>query len=131
MVASNKTDPKYAAVDIPHNGPEYYGNMWQKVRSIWAYIYDNFYEDYDWFHLGGDDMWVIVENLRHYLDSEDMQLAAAGGHSKMQVPLYLGATFARDGNMKDLYQTGGPGYTLNKAALKLLVLKGPQYVEIQ
>jgi hypothetical protein len=128
MVASNKTDPKYYAVDIPHNGPEYYGNMWQKVRSIWAFIYNNFYEDYDWFHLGGDDMWVIVENLRYYLDSEEIRKAAEGGHSKMQIPLYLGETFAQEGNLDDLYQTGGPGYTLNKAALKLLVLKGlPEY----
>ena len=27
-------------------------NIWQKVRSMWSYVYDNYYEKYDWFHIG-------------------------------------------------------------------------------
>jgi len=52
MVASNKTDIAIGAVNIPHEGPEEYNNIWQKVRSMWSYIYDNYYERYDWFHIG-------------------------------------------------------------------------------
>lgn len=51
MVGSNKTDPSIGAVNILHEGLEDYDNMWQKIRSMHAYIYDNYYEKYDWFHV--------------------------------------------------------------------------------
>ena len=51
MVASNKTDRALGTVDIPHEGPEEYNNIWQKVRSMWSYIYDNYYEKYDWYDI--------------------------------------------------------------------------------
>jgi hypothetical protein len=44
MVASTKTDKGLGAVNIPHEGPEEYNNIWQKVRAMWSYIYDNYYE---------------------------------------------------------------------------------------
>ena len=130
MVGSNKTDASVNAVDIPHIGPEIYRNMWQKVRSLWSYVYDNYYEKYDWFHMGGDDMYVLVENLRLYLESDEIQVAANGGkylpfgNESTQTPLYLGRRFAFDGKMSRIYNSGGPGYTINKAALKLLVAGG-------
>jgi hypothetical protein len=142
FAASNVTDPTFDAVNIVHNGPEQYKNMWQKVRSIWATLYELYYEDFDWFHLGGDDMWLLVENLRMYLESDEIRAAANGGFSDTlplgvqsgnnnsiwvqpdQVPLYLGSRLAFRSNTRTLYNTGGPGYTLNKAALKLLVTEG-------
>jgi hypothetical protein len=108
--------------------------MWQKVRSIWSFVYDNYYDKYDWFHVGGDDMYVIVDNLRLYLESDEIRAAANGGLSlpdgteTTQVPLYLGRQFANRGNRRQLFNTGGPGYTLNRAALKVLVTLGmPRY----
>jgi hypothetical protein len=104
--------------------------MWQKVRSIWSYVYDYYYEKYDWFHIGGDDMYVLVENLRLYLESDEIKMASNGGETlpvgiqSFQTPLYLGRRFAYDGKMSRIYNSGGPGYTLNKAALKLLVNDG-------
>ncbi len=100
MVASNKTDESIDAVDIPHEGLEEYFNVWQKIRSIWAYVYDNYYNDYDWFHIGGYDMLLIVENLRLYLESDEIKTAASGGvyvpngNETHQVPLYLGCRLA-------------------------------------
>ena len=38
--------------------------MWQKSRAIWKYINFHYINDFDWFMLGGDDLFVIVENLR-------------------------------------------------------------------
>ena len=49
---------------IKHEGPEEYNNMWQKSRAIWKYINFHYIDDFDWFVLGGDDVFVIVENLR-------------------------------------------------------------------
>ena len=130
MVGSTKTDRSLGTVEIPHEGPEEYNNIWQKVRSMWSYIYDNYYEQYDWFHIGGDDLFLIVENLRLYLESEEIKTAANGGiylpngDEKMQTPLFLGRRFAMQGDMNDIFNSGGSGYTMNKAALKLLVTEG-------
>mmetsp|Transcript_25541 Transcript_25541/g.31459 ORF Transcript_25541/g.31459 Transcript_25541/m.31459 type:complete len:873 (-) Transcript_25541:132-2750(-) len=128
IVASNKTDKKIGTVNIPHEGPEEYNNIWQKVRSMWSYVYDTYYEDYDWFHIGGDDLYVIVENLRLYVESEEIQLASNGGeflpngNESTQKPLFLGRRFAEQGNMERIFNSGGSGYTMNKAALKSLVV---------
>jgi len=101
---------------------------------MWSYVYDNYYEKYDWFHIGGDDLFLIVENLRLYLESEEIQTAANGGiylpdgTEKVQTPLFLGRRFAYQGDMNDIFNSGGSGYTMNKAALKTLVVKGfPEY----
>lgn len=130
MVASNQTDIGIGAVNIPHEGPEIYRNIWQKVRSIWSYVYDHYYNQYDYFHIGGDDLFLIVENLRLYLESEEIQAASNGGfylpmgNESMQIPLFLGRRFALLGKRNDMFNSGGSGYTLNKAALKLLVTRG-------
>jgi len=105
MVGSTKTDKTIDAVEIPHEGEEEYDNIWQKVRSMWSYVYDNYYEKYDWFHIGGDDLYVIVENLRLYLESEEIQTAQNGGiylplgNETTQTPLFMGRRFAYMGDM--------------------------------
>lgn len=165
MVASTKTDKKLGTVNIPHEGPEEYNNIWQKVRSMWSYVYDNYYEkvrlsllertffslvhyyhqssefliehcfvssQYDYFHIGGDDLYLIVENLRLYLESEEIQLAANGGKylpdgtEDTQIPLFMGRRFAENGNRDRMFISGGAGYTLNKAALKTFVRNLPE-----
>jgi len=128
MVASDKTDPKLHTVNILHEGPEEYGNIWQKVRAIWKYVYDNYYEGYDWFHIGGDDLYVLVENLRLYLESEEIVLAGNGGVTlptegqEEGYPLFLGRRFKEQGNEERIFNSGGSGYTINRAALKALVV---------
>jgi glycoprotein-N-acetylgalactosamine 3-beta-galactosyltransferase len=101
---------------------------------MWAYIYDNYYEEYDWFHIGGDDLFLIVENVKLYLESEEIRTAANGGihlprgNETMQTPLLLGRRFAYLGNRDEIFDSGGSGYTMNKAAFKLLVTEGfPNY----
>eukprot|EP00804_Cyclotella_cryptica_P002281 CCRYP_004017-RA/>CCRYP_004017-RA protein AED:0.24 eAED:0.24 QI:148/1/1/1/1/1/6/1023/1015 len=122
MVASTKTDVALGTVAIPHEGPEEYNNIWQKVRSMWSYIYDNYYEKYDFFHIGGDDLYLIVENLRLYLESEEIQLASNGGQylpdgsEDSQTPLFLGRRFAEGGDRDRMFISGGSGYTMNKGA---------------
>jgi glycoprotein-N-acetylgalactosamine 3-beta-galactosyltransferase len=120
--------PSTGTVHIPHEGPEEYGNIWQKVRSTWSYVYDNYYDQYDFFHIGGDDLYILVENLRLYLESDEITLAANGGVSlptgneTSAYPLFLGRRFAEQGKMNRIFNSGGAGYTLNKAALKALVV---------
>jgi len=132
MVASTKTDRSLGTVNILHQGDEAYENIWQKIRSVWSYVYDNYYRDFDWFHIGGDDLYLIVENLRLYVESEAIRSAANGGKEPLndweapfQTPLFLGRRFAEQGNMERIFNSGGAGYTINRAALKLLVANLP------
>jgi glycoprotein-N-acetylgalactosamine 3-beta-galactosyltransferase len=101
---------------------------------MWSYVYDNYYEKYDWFHIGGDDLFMIMENFREYLESEEIRTAANGGiylpdgTETLQTPLFLGRRFAYMGDMDNIFISGGSGYTMNKAALKALVVDGfPNY----
>eukprot|EP00729_Bicosta_minor_P003000 gene3000-2472_t len=115
LVLSNESDPKIPTVAIPHDGPEAYKNIWQKTRSNWKYIHDNYLNDYDYFVFGGTDYYVIVENLRYYLESEEMVAANS------EQPLYLGRRFAEGGNVGKQFNSGGPSYILNQKALRLFV----------
>ena len=65
------------AIKILHRGEESYNNMWQKSRSIWKYIHAHYIDQFDYFLIGGDDMFYIIENLRHYLMSEEISTYSA------------------------------------------------------
>lgn len=135
IVASNVTDPSINAANIVHEGPEAYNNLWQKFRATISYVYDNYYNKYDWFFFGDDDTFLIPENLRLYLESEELRLASNGGYflptgnETTQVPLVLGRRFAFKGDRTDIFPSGGAGFVFNKAALKALVVNGIEQFE--
>ena len=81
--------------------------------SIVSYMYDNYINDFDYFYLCGDDVHLIVENLRGYLGVVEME----NGKDK---PVHLGHHVRRRYRAQ-FFVGGGPGYVLNKPALKLLV----------
>jgi hypothetical protein len=89
LAMSDVTNPEVPSVDIKHDGPEAYDNMWQKVRSIWLYVHKHHRRDFDFFLIGGDDLFIVVENLRKYLLSDEI-MEATGFGSK---PIYLGRRF--------------------------------------
>lgn len=161
LASSNFSDAAIGAVNMLHQGEAEYKNMWQKVRSTLAYIYDNYLEDYDYFHVCGDDTYVVVENLRSYLVGPQV-LALLNGqldiisrknsqvnnnltwdsfydtnetilelfkewrtlNKNIPRPLLLGYPMDRNVAGKryyHVYPIGGPGYTLNRSALKFLV----------
>lgn len=112
LAFSTETHPALGLVHLVHQGPEAYGNMWQKVRSIWGYLYQHYLNDFDFFHLCGDDTYLIVPNLQLFLQDHIQ--------STLQ-PLHFGQ-WVPHGN--SLFTGGGPGYTLNRAALALFVEQG-------
>lgn len=116
LAMSNLTDPSIPSIDIKHKGPEAYDNMWQKIRSIWLYLHKHHLDDFDYFVSGGDDLFVVVENLRKYLLSEEILTATAGGTE----PIFLGRPFRPPGGVIP-FNSGGAGFVLNTAAVDVLV----------
>lgn len=110
---STISDPLFPAMKIEHEGPETYNNMWQKSRSIWKYIATHYLEEFDWFLMGGDDMFYIIENLRNYLDSDEIHQAQEKGKG-----LFIGRRFFPPGQV--VFNSGGAGYLLDKKALIVL-----------
>ena len=124
LAMSNVNDTSIGALHLHHEGPESYNNMWQKTRSILKYAHDHYLQDFDFFHVCGDDVYLIIENMKDYLASDEvMHLGKPHGMSETPTsfqqlkPLFLGAPMF----MTETWYAcaGGSGYTLNQAALKL------------
>lgn len=111
LAASNITDPELGAFEIAHVGPEAYGNMWNKVQAMWYFVHDHYLLEFDWFHIGGDDMYVIPDNIRRMVATRFSQ----------KKPYILGGSIPNAKNPKRRYCGGGAGYTLNRRALHLVV----------
>ena len=133
IAASNATDPSIGAIDLKHDGPEAYGNMWQKIQSMWKYAHDHYLDDYDYFHICGDDTYIIVDNLRLYLMGDQVK-KLLNGHidnvSRVQQnskrweterPRPLILAYPQQYRIGKVFAAGGSGYTLNRAAVKMLV----------
>jgi hypothetical protein len=106
LAASTKTVPEIGAVDLPHLGPETYRNLWQKTRSMLAYMHDYYLDEFDIFYVLGDDAHVILENYQHFLNSLDQQ-------ALRDYPLYTGSWCPG-------FIGGGSGIVLNRVSLKIL-----------
>ena len=113
---STVTDATIPAFKIDHEGEEAYDNMWQKSRSIWKYIFTHFADQFDYFLMGGDDMFYVTENLQHYLMSEEIVKMR-----ETQKGLFLGRRFYPTGQVDEkVFNSGGAGYILDRKALHIL-----------
>lgn len=112
LAFSTESDPRLPAISLEHDGPEEYTNMWQKVRSIWRFVGENYLEDHDWFFIGGDDLFVMPHNLKTYLAS----LAHKDGADPKTKEYFAGRRFNAGGN--DYFNSGGAGYALSQATLR-------------
>jgi hypothetical protein len=71
-------------------------------------------DQFDYFLLGGDDMFYIIENLLYYLASPEIQDLHDHGKG-----LFLGRRFFPP--KQEVFNSGGAGYLLDRAALRILV----------
>ncbi|KAH8052146.1 glycoprotein-N-acetylgalactosamine 3-beta-galactosyltransferase [Aureococcus anophagefferens] len=85
---TDESDETVGAVGVPHEGPEEYNNIWQKTRANWRYVYEYYRDDFDYFHFGGDDLFLLVSNLKAYLASPPVKARNDRGEP-------LGYTFNR------------------------------------
>lgn len=128
LFMSSKNDSSLGSIALPvEEGRQ---NLWAKTREAFKFIHKHFLNDFDWFLKADDDTFVIVENLKHFLQSKDPD-----------VPIYFGNKFKN--MVKQGYMSGGAGYILSREALKRFISialandvpcykdnKGPEDVEM-
>ena len=89
------------------------GHLTAKTMRAFDYIYENHFDDADWFLKADDDTYVILENLRYLLSEYSPN-----------DPIYFGYPFkvlVRQG-----YFSGGAGYVLSREALKRFGYSAPK-----
>lgn len=126
LVFSTSSDARYNAVELFHEGPESYANMWQKTRAIWRHVHAQYLTQFDYFYLAGDDTFLIPENLVAFLGSAGVRERNGRGEG-----LYFGHVLkiphaaAVDSHYSlpdgQLFNSGGSGYVLNAAAVSALM----------
>mmetsp|Transcript_20392 Transcript_20392/g.44550 ORF Transcript_20392/g.44550 Transcript_20392/m.44550 type:complete len:413 (-) Transcript_20392:605-1843(-) len=123
LFASSESNKKTGHMHLPSNSRWGFGykGMLQRTRTILAYLYDNFLEDFDYFHLCGDDVYMIVENMKEFLASTKVY-----NWENVQGNLLFAGFWVHWGHMPEgyFYLGGGSGYTMSRKALKAFV-EGP------
>ncbi|XP_070566337.1 glycoprotein-N-acetylgalactosamine 3-beta-galactosyltransferase 1-like [Ptychodera flava] len=107
---SSQDDPDFPIIGLKLEVPEGRDALWAKTRAAFKYVYDNHFNDADWFMKADDDTYVIAENLRHFLSDKDPSQ-----------PHYFGRRFKP--YVRKGYMSGGSGYVISKEALKRVVTK--------
>lgn len=108
LFMSSTEDASIGSIALPVK--EGRNNLWAKTREAFKYIHKNFRNDYDWFLKADDDTFVIMENLKYLLQSQNPDL-----------PLYFGCRLKP--KVKQGFMSGGAGYVLSREALKRFVDK--------
>lgn len=120
--ASDNSNLETGHMHLPSNSPAgfTYKGMVQRTRTILSYLYDNFLDDFDFFHISGDDAYLIVENLKEFLASDKVKEwdNAQGKYA------FSGFVYQHHRHRDRDYLAGGSGYTMSKKMLKAFV-EGP------
>ena len=77
---SSEADPNLPTINVQVT--EGHGNLWSKTRKGFAYMYENYKDEADWFLKADDDTYTVVENLRYMLQPYDAT-----------EPIYFGCKF--------------------------------------
>ena len=83
-----------------------YHHLPAKTKQAFDHAYKRYFNDFDWFMKTDDDTYVIVENLRLFLASQNTSEPVFFGHHLKPFVLPQG------------YLSGGAGYVLSKEALR-------------
>lgn len=132
LYASDQSNTTTGHVHIPSMSKHgfTFESIFQRVRAMMAYVYDNFLDEYDHFHFCGDDVYMMVENMKEFLASEKVRQWDDVPDQYMIAGFWINWDFGLLDNAQ-FYFGGGSGYTLSRKALKAYV-EGPlQYCNIE
>jgi glycoprotein-N-acetylgalactosamine 3-beta-galactosyltransferase len=153
LVASDQDEPLINSVAM--SAASTYENLWNKLNETLHYIWDTYCAtnttsgtQYDWIFKVDDDTYVVMQNLRTFLNSAEVQVKHRNGEPLIygrlfgwpllsnlkKLPNFFdprqnpeNAEFARQFyqrvNPREtlLYHSGGAGYVMNKPYLELLL----------
>ncbi|XP_005113042.2 glycoprotein-N-acetylgalactosamine 3-beta-galactosyltransferase 1-A [Aplysia californica] len=100
---SSVADPSFPTVGL--DVADGRSHLTAKTMAAFRYLYDNHFNDADWFMKADDDTFVIPENLRHFLSDKNTS-----------EPIHYGHLFRP--NVEQGYYSGGGGYVVSKEALR-------------
>ncbi|XP_050301335.1 glycoprotein-N-acetylgalactosamine 3-beta-galactosyltransferase 1-like isoform X2 [Anthonomus grandis grandis] len=107
---STVDDPSLPSVALPviEDRP----HLWGKTKRAMQYVYENYYDKYDWFFKADDDTYTVMENLKYLLY-----------YKNASEPVYYGCRLklAKETEAPMDFMSGGAGYVLSKEALKRFV----------
>ncbi|CAB3406646.1 unnamed protein product [Caenorhabditis bovis] len=89
-----------------HGLPESYYKLFWKTRLALLYVYRNISSDFDWYFKGDDDTYLVVENLKRYVEKLDPNK-----------PFFIGYRLRR--RTTTGYNAGGSGYVMSREAMRL------------
>ncbi|TYZ64072.1 hypothetical protein PybrP1_002674 [[Pythium] brassicae (nom. inval.)] len=124
------------ALDVPAD----HNHLWQKHKATLRYVHAHFRHAFDWFYKADDDAFVIVENLRQYLRRpeilqryarEPMQMGHRFNLTQQLVSYYI-VDDALEAEWRArwdrwVFNSGGPGYAMNRRYLDELVALLPEW----
>jgi glycoprotein-N-acetylgalactosamine 3-beta-galactosyltransferase len=113
----------HTVISIPHEGDEEYNNLWRKVVSVWLYVHKYYVNEFDYFYICGDDTYMIVGHMHGLLHQNEV-VRSLRAHKQ---PAFLGRQFRVDVGRQftnHTFNSGGPGYVLDRIALAKLVETG-------
>ncbi len=87
-----------------------YENKWKTSVLAFQYIFQKYYDSFDWLIKCDDDTFVIMENLRFFLIK-----------TNSSSPYFYGMKVRQPSTGED-FLSGGPGYVMSDSIFKKLVL---------
>jgi hypothetical protein len=132
LAASNSTsDSSLPTVTLQDGGAggevgESYETMSVKSRLIWTMVAQSqLIDEFDYFLLSGDDVYVLVDNLKAYLryieqttSGRNSEGKSGGKKEKGGVPIFVGRKMHQNALLQ--FYHGGSGYVMNRAAVAAL-----------
>ena len=108
IFVSNQEDPAIANIRVLKlHGKEEWNNLWEKTRRIFKLLATPEFAEYAWVFYCDTDTYTIVENLR----------ALIFRYHAIKRPVYAGHRLKFNGNVGTIYNSGGAGTLLNRAAV--------------
>jgi hypothetical protein len=104
------------ALLVNQTGGEAWLNAWQKTRAAIRTLHEApWIDEYEFAFFGGDDVMLVVENLRKMMDAPEMRYAHEAG-----APLHFGHLSSIPKQSRFI---AGAGYAMNTAALHLMAAR--------
>ncbi|CAH8524815.1 unnamed protein product [Dicrocoelium dendriticum] len=101
---SSVEDPSLPSIAAVRKKGDSRNALWNKTRFAVRHVYENYFEEFDYYLKADDDTFIVVENLRKLLSE----------HNPNEL-FIMGRRFRP--HVKQGYLSGGGGYVFSKAAL--------------